>query len=198
VIANAIANKIIVVGNLTMTASVVAYSMIFLVTDLITEVWGRREAQKAVWCGFYGVVLLVITSQIALHWEAASFAIETAEGFEKIFGTTIRVAIGSMAAYLVSQHYDIYAFTFLKKKTHGKYLWIRNNGSTITSQLISTIIFITIAFYGVLPIIPLIIGQWLVKSAIAVIDTPFLYLMRYIVQKTSVEGKCASIEKPLT
>ena len=184
VMANAVASKIIVIGPLSMTASVVAYAMIFLVSDLIAEVWGEQKARKAVWVGFYGVVLYVVVSQIALYWQPAPFALEVSEGFTKVFGTSIRVAIGSVLAYLVSQHFDVFVYSHLKKYTDGKYLWLRNNLSTICSQFVSTVIFITIAFYGVLPIIPMIIGQWIVKSAIAAVDTPFLYLMRYIVANT--------------
>jgi len=182
--ANAIANKIIVIGPLTMTASVVAYSMIFLVSDLIAEKWGKKEAHKAVWAGFYGVLILVIVSQVALYWQPASISIETSEAFKKVFGTTIRVAIGSLLAYIISQHYDVFIYDLLKKKTKNKHMWIRNNLSTFSSQLISTIIFVMVAFFGVLPVIPLIIGQWIVKCVIAVIDTPFLYFMSYIVDNT--------------
>ncbi len=144
-------------------------------------------AHKAIWSGFYGVVILVVVSQVALHWAPAEFALKTSESFNDIFGTTLRVAIDSMLAYLVSQHYDVFVYIRLKKLTGDKFLWIRNNLSTVSSQFISTIIFITIAFYGILPIIPLIIGQWLVKSAIAVLDTPFLYLMKYIVKNTQTK-----------
>lgn len=187
VVANAVANKIIVIGPLTMTASVVAYSMIFLVSDLIAEVWGKKMAHRAIWSGFYGVVILVVVSQVALHWAPAGFAVATSESFNDVFGTTLRVAIGSMLAYLVSQHYDVFAYLRLKELSGNKFLWLRNNLSTISSQFISTVIFITIAFYGVLPLIPLIIGQWLVKSMIAIIDTPFLYLMKYIVNNTETK-----------
>lgn len=187
VVANAIANKIIVIGPLTMTASVVAYSMIFLVSDLIAEVWGKKMAHKAVWAGFFGVVIFVVVSQVALHWTPAEFAVATSDGFNLVFGTSIRVAVGSMLAYIVSQHYDVFAYTYIKERTGDKFLWLRNNLSTISSQLVSTIIFIMVAFYGILPVIPLIIGQWVVKSIIAIIDTPFLYLMRHIVKITKIK-----------
>ncbi len=94
-----------------------------------------------------------------------------------------RIAIASLIAYLVSQHHDVWAFHFWKKKTGGKFLWLRNNVSTISSQLLDSALFITIAFYGIMPIWPLILGQRAVKIIIAAIDTPFLYASIWMMDK---------------
>jgi len=88
-----------------------------------------------------------------------------------------------MVAYLVSQHHDIFAFHWWKKKTGGRYLWLRNTASTIVSQAIDTGLFITIAFYGVLDIVPLLLGQYVVKLIIAIIDTPFMYSISWLMDK---------------
>ncbi|PIZ54623.1 transporter, partial [Candidatus Uhrbacteria bacterium CG_4_10_14_0_2_um_filter_41_7] len=94
-----------------------------------------------------------------------------------------RITVASFIAYLISQHHDVWAFHFWKKKTNGKHLWLRNNASTVVSQLIDTVVFTFIAFYGVLPIVPLILGTWVVKILIALIDTPFIYGAVWIMDK---------------
>jgi len=81
-----------------------------------------------------------------------------------------------MTAYLISQHHDVWAFHFWKDKTGGKYLWLRNNASTMVSQLLDTSIFIVLAFYGNVPILTMIGSQYLIKVLIAAFDTPFCYI----------------------
>ena len=177
VIANVLANKIIVVGPFTAPAGVIVFSTTFLITDLLSELWGSKYAKKAVWAGFFGNLLLVLSVYIAVNWQPAPFAVEMSDMFSQVLGLTPRIVVGSLIAYLLSQHHDIWAYHFWKKVTKGRHLWLRNNASTITSQLIDSIVFITIGFYGVFPIVPLIFGQWAVKIMIALIDTPFMYII---------------------
>jgi len=112
-------------------------------------------------------------------WTPAEISVEMQEAFEKIFTMTPRIILASMIAYLIAQIHDVYAFHYWKNKTRGKHLWIRNNASTIVSQAIDTVIFITVAFYGVVPLevlLNMIVSQYIVKVAIALIDTPFIYV----------------------
>ncbi len=183
VMANIFANKIVVFGPLTVPASVIVFSMTFFITDIISEKWGKSKAKKAVWAGFFANLVLIISVYIVLAWESASYALEISEMFSKILALTPRIVIASFLAYIVSQNHDVWAFQFWKKKTKGKYLWLRNNASTIVSQFIDSIIFITIAFYGIFPIWPLIFGQWVLKILIALIDTPFMYATIWIMDK---------------
>jgi hypothetical protein len=103
------------------------------------------------------------------------------EAYGLIFGNSIRIIIASLIAFFLSQTHDIWAFSFWKKQTHGKFLWFRNNLSTFISQFIDTTLFMFIAFYQVTPkfdvpfIFSLIIPYWLFKIAFAVIDTPIVY-----------------------
>ncbi|MBU2561155.1 MAG: queuosine precursor transporter [Nanoarchaeota archaeon] len=175
VIANVLANKIVAFGPFTAPAGIIVFSMTFLITDILSEKWGASYARKAVWTGFYANILLVLSVFIAITWQPAPFAKEFSEMFAKVLGMTPRIVIASMITYLVSQHHDIWAFHFWKRKTKGKHLWLRNNASTIISQLIDSVLFITIAFYGIFPILPLILGQWVLKIIIALFDTPFMY-----------------------
>jgi len=103
------------------------------------------------------------------------------EAYALIFGNTLRMMFASVIAFVISQFHDVWAFDYWKKKTEGKYLWLRNNLSTITSQLIDTVIFMFIAFYALTPkhtvsyMFALIIPYYLLKIVIALIDTPFVY-----------------------
>ena len=110
----------------------------------------------------------------SVSWPAAPFWPNEA-AFKSILGSTSRIIVASFTAYLISQLHDVWAFHFWRRKTRARHLWLRNNLSTMASQFIDSAIFINIAFYGVLPVWPLIAGQWIVKMAIAVLDTPVVY-----------------------
>jgi hypothetical protein len=107
---------------------------------------GKSRSKKAVWVGFYANIVLVISVLIVINWPAAPFAVEIADKLKEILILTPRIAIAGFLAYIVSQNHDVWAFHFWKNKTKGKHLWLRNNASTIISQLIDSVIFITIAF----------------------------------------------------
>ncbi len=185
VISNVIASKIVVFGPFTVPAAVLVYSTTFLLTDFLSEMYSEKEAIKAVFIGFLSNIVLVMSTWIAVEWQAAPFWGGQA-AFESIFGLVPRIVLGSMIAYIVSQNLDVKIFVFLKKK-HPKHLWIRNNTSTMVSQFVDTVIFITIAFYGTVSgnmLLTLILGQYVVKWLIAAIDTPFLYIVRHIYNKS--------------
>ncbi|MCK4824106.1 queuosine precursor transporter [bacterium] len=183
VVANIIASKIVTFGPFVVPAAVIVYASTFPITDILSEKWGKQQARKAVWAGFYANVVLVVAILIAINWTAAPFAKDFSEKFASVLGLVPRVVLASMVAYLLSQHHDIFAFHFWRDKTGGKHLWLRNNASTMVSQAIDTVIFITIAFYGVMDIAPLMIGQYVVKIIIAIIDTPFIYGILWIINR---------------
>lgn len=181
VIANVVASKIVVFGPFNVPAAVLVYSTTFLLTDFLSELYSEKEAIKAVYIGFISNIVLVISIWIAVKWQAAPFWTGQ-PAFESIFGLVPRIVLGSMIAYIISQNLDVKIFMFFK--THyPKHLWLRNNAGTMISQFVDTLIFISIAFYGTSSLdilISLIIGQYIVKWIIAVFDTPFLYLVKYI------------------
>ena len=185
VLANILAVKRIAVGLLIGPAGVLVYSSTFLITDILGEIYGKEYGKKAVIAGFFANIVALVSILIAVNWQAApSFAMppELEKAFEDVFNFAPRIVIASMIAYLISQTHDVYAFHFWRTKTGGKYLWLRNNASTIVSQLIDTLLFITIAFYGAVPfnaLIEMIGGQYIIKVAIALIDTPFMYVATY-------------------
>lgn len=183
VIAAVLAGKIIAVGNVFVPAGVLAYCVTFVCTDVINEIWGREKANQVVLAGFGTLVVCLVLIQLALLWPAAPFWNQQ-EAFAAVLGRTPRIILGSLIAYLLSQFHDVWAFDFWKRATSGRHLWLRNNGSTVVSQLIDSTVFISIAFYGQMPIMPLIWGQWLVKLVIAGLDTAVVYLLvRFIRQR---------------
>jgi len=182
VIANVIAVKLIEVGPFTVSAAILVFSITFLFTDIISEFWGKEEANKAVWSGFIANMLLFFTVWVALKITPSPFW-PGQESFITIFESTGRIIAASMAAYLVSQNHDVWAYHYWKKKLGGKHLWLRNNLSTMISQTFDTAIFVTIAFAGVFPLLPIFIGTVVVKVLIAAADTPFLYAIRWYFRK---------------
>lgn len=183
-IASVLANKIISVFGLFMPAGILAYSITFICTDVISEIWGKQRANQTVLGGLIAIVAVLILIQIGLYWPKAPFWNNEA-AFQSILGSTTRIIVASVAAYLVSQFHDVWAFHFWKKKTNDRHLWLRNNLSTAVSQFLDSCIFITIAFYGVTPIWPLILGQWIIKIAIALLDTPVVYLVVWAIRNNS-------------
>jgi len=187
VVANIIAVKLITIGSFVVPAAVLVYSATFLVTDIIDEVWGRKEGYRVVMTGFITNIVAVIAIWLAVHWQAAPFVSEDfTKSFSSVLSMAPRIVGASVVSYLISQNHDVWAFHFWKDKTGGKYLWLRNNASTIVSQAIDTIVFIGLAFYGVVPtdvLFDMILGQYVVKVLIALTDTPFVYLGVWVTRK---------------
>jgi len=163
--------------GLSATLGNLLYASIFFATDLLNEVYGRKEAQRAVVFGFIFLVLSMIVMQIALMFKPnESDFIQPA--LVRIFSFFPRIVIASLIAYLISQFHDVWAFNFWKKLTNKKYLWLRNNLSTMVSQLIDSLIFCVIAFWGKFPtnvFIEIVLTTYIFKWIIAAADTPFLY-----------------------
>ena len=177
-VSNVTASKIISIGNLIVPAAVVAYAITFLCTDVIGELYGKEEANKTVRLGFILQLFSIGLLYVAIKLPPAPFMVEYNEVFQQVLGQSLRVVIASLIAYTISQFNDVIYFHKLKDIHGSKHKWLRNNLSTITSQLIDTSIFITIAFYGVVPNLwALILGQFTIKVVLALLDTPFFYLL---------------------
>lgn len=183
VIASVLAAKIIVVGAFFVPAGILAYSLTFLCTDIIGEVYGKQIAQRVVLAGFIALLVTLGLIQLALIWPPAPIYPHEA-AFKTVLSHSERIIIASIIAYLISQLTDVRLFALLRQLTQGRLLWLRNNLSTIASQLLDSIVFILIAFYGTaLPLFDLIIGQWLIKLVIAALDTPFIYAGIYLIRR---------------
>lgn len=177
VVANIVAVKLISVGEIVAPAGVIVYSVTFLLTDFLSELYGKEIARKAVISGFIANIVYLIAINSVLYWTPAPFVNQDfIKAFNSVFNQTPRIVIASLVAYIISQTNDVYVFHRIRRITGRKHLWVRNNLSTALSQFIDTAVFITIAFYGSAPLLTLITGQYALKLLIALLDTPFLYI----------------------
>ena len=149
IVSNVIAGKLLQIGDWVMPAGILAYPLTFLISDTIAEVYGRKITTRIIWVGFTASLLMVLIVYLARVFPSAVFW-ENQEAFDLILGSVPRIVLASMVAYLVSQHHDVLAFHLWKNFTKGKHLWLRNNASTMISQAVDTVLFVTIAFIGTL------------------------------------------------
>jgi len=164
------------------TAATLVFSVTFLLTDIVNEKFGRQETQKMIFIAFMTQIAVAFFIWLALYLKPAPFWPDQ-EIFAKIIGFAPRIMLASWVAFLISENADAYIFAWFKKITNGKHLWMRNAFSSLPSMALDTLIFVTIAFYGVQPLWPLIIGVLVIKWLVGVIDIPFMYLNRRIMHK---------------
>ena len=163
------------------SVGLVPFALTFPVTDIIAEVKGREKAQEVVWIGVAALVFVLAVTVISVALPYAERSWVTAEQFEPVFGSSLRLIVASIIAFFLGQMHDVWAFEFWKEKTKGKMLWLRNNASTIISQLIDSTVFMFLAFYGASPkynvafIISLIVPYYVLKVGLAILDTPLVY-----------------------
>lgn len=181
VIANIQVVKTVEMFGLNATLGNIVYGTAFLATDILNEKYGKREAKKAVWMGFTTLIILTVIMQFALLFTPGENDIAH-PALETLFGLVPRIAIGSLIAYIVSQYFDVWLYAKLKQIfPSGRTLWVRNNGSTMISQLLDTSIFCLIAFYGVYPFevwLEIFLTTYVIKFIVAALDTPFFYLAK--------------------
>lgn len=170
----------------------VVYATSFLITDILSENYGKREANRAVWIGFFSLIAVTVLMNITLLFEPLQgddFAKTTHEATNTIFSLMPRLAFASLTAYLLSQHHDVWAFHFWKNKyPTNRQLWIRNNLSTMVSQAIDSAVFVLIAFYGVFEtnvLFEVFLTTYVLKFIVAAADTPFVYWGKRIHRKKS-------------
>jgi uncharacterized integral membrane protein (TIGR00697 family) len=192
IVCNLIANKFIEIPvffrdkPFVVSCGILPYPVTFLITDLLSEFYGRRRTAWVVITGLISSVFIVFLIRWAATFPAVSISPASTEAFNEIFGNSWRVIGASMIAYLSAQLLDVQIYEFWRKVTKGKYLWIRNNGSTIVSQLVDSILVVLVLFLGTLSfgeIQTLILDGWQFKVLCALIDTPFIYLFVYLIRK---------------
>jgi len=181
VLANIQVVKTFEIFGIVMTLGNTIYATIYLTTDLLNEKYGEKEARKAVWFGFFTMIMSLILMQMVLAFKPGADDISQ-EALETIFGLTPRIALGSLCAYFVSQFLDVRIFSRLKVKYPSRsQLWIRNNGSTGLSQLVDTLVFSSIAFIGIYPWDvwwQIALTTYVLKFVISAASTPVIYLAR--------------------
>ncbi|MCJ8007100.1 queuosine precursor transporter [Lederbergia wuyishanensis] len=186
ILSNIVAVKLFNIGDFAiLPAAVIIYIFTFPIIDTIVEIYGKKEARRTVQAGLITQILALIFITITVHLPAAP-VFKDQQSFETILNGSFRVIIASLISYVVSQNLDVYIFNKLKSIHGQKKLWLRNNASTMLSQLIDTTIFITIAFYGMMPnavLVTLIITQYIFKFFAAILTTPIVYLLVHLIRK---------------
>jgi uncharacterized integral membrane protein (TIGR00697 family) len=178
VVANIIAAKVVVIWNLVVPAAIIIYPFTFLLTDIIGELYGKEEASRTVWYGLLASVFAMVIIYVGMLLPVAPFMPEKQSAYEMLLGPNRRIVLASLLAYLCSQRHDVWAFHHLKHLTKGRHKWLRNNLSTMASQLVDTVIFIGLAFWGTVPHLEkMILGQYVIKVLIAWAETPLFYLL---------------------
>ncbi|NOR29342.1 MAG: queuosine precursor transporter [Lutibacter sp.] len=167
-----------------LSVGILPYPITFLITDIISEIYGRKKANQVVLAGIFASFFSMAIILIANYTPAIDNSPVTNELFSKVFGLSPIAVLASMLAYLFAQFIDIKIFHFWKRKTKGKHLWLRNNFSTFSSQFIDTFTVVTLlCSFGVLPwslFKTLLLSGFLFKIIIAMLDTPILYFIVYL------------------
>jgi len=197
IVSNLLGGKIAQLGKIEFSVGILAFPITFLVTDIIGEVMGKKKAKQVVFIGLMAMIFVMLLTFISIQLPTASRSYITHEEFSKIFGISFRFLIASVTAFFFAQMHDVWAFHFWKKVTKGKWLWLRNNLSTIASQLIDSVLFMFIALWYIpeflikyLPfientspkftaayVLTLLIPWWILKVVMAIADTPFVYIL---------------------
>lgn len=178
-----------------LSVAVFSFPVVFLMTDVIGEVYGARIAKLFVLAGFISTALFIAYSflSIAMPWSAAGDWVH--KSYNQVFGMSIRIAVASLAAFLIAEYQDVLTFFFFKSKMGEKMFWLRSFLSNLWSQFLDTTIFMVIAFAGFYPthtLISIIFTWWLYKVAMGLLYTPLSYLGIYLLREPN-ESKTATI-----
>lgn len=189
ILANLQGPKLTIIFGWETSLGVIFYSSIFFATDVLSENYGKAEANKAVRMGFaVSIIVLVMLSLALLYLPSdkpanAAFSEDIHSAFATIVNFTPRFILGSLLAYYVSQSFDVWIFHKIKQFTGDKRLWLRNNLSTMSSQVVDTLIYSLVVWWGTVDLrnaILLGVAKYFFKMAIAIFDTAFLYWARYV------------------
>ncbi len=200
ILANLQGPKLTVIFGMQTSLGVIFYSSIFFATDVLSENYGKAEANKAVRMGFAVSVIVLVMLSFALLYQpsdrpgSAEFSNNVHDAFATIVDYTPRFIFGSLLAYYVSQSFDVWAFHKIRKITGERWLWMRNNLSTLSSQAIDTTIYSLVAWWGIVDLktaLALGAAKYVFKIAIAAIDTVFIYWARHSFRRRQAAGTAA-------
>jgi len=175
-IANVTAAKPVAIGSIEVPAGVFIFTLSLTLIDLINERLGKQKARQVIYGAFAASFLLAIYSQFAIALPPAPYY-QGQEAFAGVLGSTWRIVTASLIAYLVASLIDVEIFAWWRQR-FGRYKWARVLASNTISTLVDSALFITIAFGGIYPLLPMIGGQYAVKMGITVLSIPLIYLIR--------------------
>ncbi len=174
IIANVTAGRPVQLGGLVVPSAVFIYALTFTLVDLIHEVYGRSGTRMVVYAVFMANILLALYSYLIIHLPVPAFFSE-GHAYEVVFGSTPRIVFASLTAYLVSSLADVEVYHLWRNRVQ-RWKWSRVLVSNVISTFIDSVVFISLAFYGTLPVIPLVKGQYLIKMTITIISLPLIYI----------------------
>lgn len=182
-----------------LSVGIIAYPITFLITDVISEIYGKKRANKVVLAGVFASFFALLIVVVSTEAKATSWSPISDEVFSKVFGFTFIAVGASLAAYLLAQFLDVQVFHFWKKITGGKHLWLRNNFSTFSSQLVDTAsVLLLLCSFGVIEwnlFGVLLLNGYLFKVMFALFDTPIIYLLVHLTRKHfNLRGHGAELE----
>lgn len=178
ILANIMTAKTISIFGLSSTMGTVLFASTFLATDILTENYDFKEARKAVFLGMSGVLFYIISSQIAIRYIPSAFDYAH-DSMVTIFSLSLRISVASIVMYVISNIADVYLYNKLRAKMKGKYMWVRNNVSTILCNCLENFFFMFLAFIGTFDfttVVIMAVSTSVIEIIAGVCDTPFLYL----------------------
>lgn len=190
VVTNLIANKFVTVDlgfkTFVISAGMIPYPFTFLITDILSEIYGKQKTTNVVITGFFASMFVLLILWLGSIFPAIDQSHVDDLTYNTVFANSYRVVFSSMTAYLIAQFADVRLFHFWKKLTKGKHLWLRNNASTIVSQLLDTTLVVGVLFIGQMTFEQmggLVWDGWMYKVLFALADTPLMYLAIFIIRR---------------
>jgi hypothetical protein len=188
--ANITAVKLVNLFGFILPAAILIFPLSYIIGDVLTEVYGYGQARRVIWLGFFCNFITVLAIWIGQVLPAASFW-DAQDAYERILGYTPRLLFASFLAYLVGEFANSFVLAKMKIATRGRWLWLRTIGSTLVGQGLDSLVFITLAFVGTIPVSALsltIVTQWLAKSIYEAAVTPLTYVVvRFLKRKEGLE-----------
>ncbi len=189
-ISNVASSKIVSFGWLSLDAGTVLFPLSYIFGDVLTEVYGYRRVRRIIWTGFAMNILMAVVFMIVAKLPSADFWTNQ-EAYDLILGWTPRIVLASVVAYFFGEFSNSYLLAKIKIRMNGKKLWVRTIGSTLVGEFFDTLIFVTIAFWGVVSkdaILALILSNYIFKVGVEVAFTPITYaVVGFLKKKEGVD-----------
>ena len=175
-----------------LSVAIFSYPIIFIMTDVIGEVYGKKMAKSFVLAGVISVALFLLYSILSSVMPWSGDGLWVKDGYNQIFGLSTRFSVASLVAFVVAEYQDVFSFFFFKNRLGDKHFWLRSNLSNVWSQFLDSGIFMIIAYMGILPfetIVLIIIPWWIYKIFMGFLYTPLSYLAIYLLKDRNYENK---------
>jgi len=177
--------------QVTAPAAMILFPITFLLTDIVNERFGRKEVHRMIGIALIAQIALAGAVYASTLLPPAPFW-QNQDAWRSIFGFVPRIILASWITFVVSENLDAVLFAALRKATGGRHLWMRNVFSSVPALAVDTLLFVTLAFYGTpVPLAPLMIGQFVMKYAVVVLNVPFMYMSRAIMGRSDEQPQNA-------